>query len=59
MGECVRKRDIAKIYELEKPFIVYVAVADALLEDETLLEGWSQGLVPCEKKRLGVISTYA
>ncbi|KAH9295502.1 hypothetical protein KI387_039090, partial [Taxus chinensis] len=39
------------------PLIVYVA--DALLEDETLLEGWSQGLVAYEKKRLGVISTYA
>ncbi|GLJ39814.1 hypothetical protein SUGI_0813840 [Cryptomeria japonica] len=50
---------VSKIPGLEKPSVVYLAVADDLLEDKTLLEGWSQGLVPYEKKNLGVVSTYA
>ncbi|GLJ39812.1 hypothetical protein SUGI_0813780 [Cryptomeria japonica] len=52
-------RRVAKIPGLEKPSVVYLAVADALLEDGTLLEGWSHDLVPYEKKKLGVASGYA
>lgn len=44
--------------DLTKPVAVYLAVADSLLEDDSILSGWSEGLVPFEKKKLGVWDVY-
>lgn len=49
---------VSKIPGLKTPMVVYVAVADALLEDGSILKGWSQGLQPVEKKKLGVVEIY-
>lgn len=49
---------VSKIPALKTPMVVYVAVADALLEDGSILKGWSQGLQPVEKKKLGVVEIY-
>ncbi|KVI07197.1 O-fucosyltransferase 23 [Cynara cardunculus var. scolymus] len=49
---------VSKIPGLKTPMVVYVAVADALLEDGSILDGWSQGLQPVEKKKLGVVEIY-
>ncbi|KAI3757508.1 hypothetical protein L6452_05048 [Arctium lappa] len=49
---------VSKIPGLKTPMIVYVAVADALLEDGSILNGWSHGLQPVEKKKLGVVEIY-
>ncbi|XP_019051414.1 PREDICTED: uncharacterized protein LOC104586520 isoform X2 [Nelumbo nucifera] len=38
--------------------VVYVAVADSLLEDPSILSGWKEGLLPFEKKKLGVWDIY-
>jgi hypothetical protein len=56
--EEIMKR-VANIPGLEKPSVVYLAVADDLLEDKTLLEGWSGFLAPYEKKKLGVLDIYS
>ncbi|KAL2944849.1 O-fucosyltransferase 23 [Bienertia sinuspersici] len=49
---------VGSIKELNKPTIVYLAVADSLLEDKTILSGWQEGLLPLEKKKLGVGHVY-
>ncbi|XP_068656942.1 O-fucosyltransferase 23-like [Aristolochia californica] len=49
---------VAHITGLQRPVIVYLAVADSLLEDESVLNGWDEGLLPYEKKRLGVWDVY-
>ncbi|XP_039115355.1 O-fucosyltransferase 23-like isoform X2 [Dioscorea cayenensis subsp. rotundata] len=49
---------VAKISVLQKPIVVYLAVADSLLEDNSILSGWHQGLLPFEKKKLGVWDIY-
>ncbi|KAM0950785.1 putative GDP-fucose protein O-fucosyltransferase [Dioscorea sansibarensis] len=49
---------VAKIGVLQKPTMVYLAVADSLLEDNSILSGWQQGLLPFEKKKLGVWDIY-
>jgi len=56
--EEIMKR-VANIPGLEKPSVVYLAVADDLLEDRALLEGWSGFLTPYEKKKLGVLDIYS
>lgn len=56
--EEIMKR-VANIPGLEHPSVVYLAVADDLLEDKTLLEGWSDFLLPYEKKKLGVLDMYS
>lgn len=56
--EEIMKR-VANIPGLEKPSVVYLAVADDLLEDRALLEGWSGFLAPYEKKKLGVLDIYS
>ncbi|WCJ28470.1 O-fucosyltransferase family protein [Euphorbia peplus] len=38
--------------------VVYLAVADSLLEDPSILSGWKEGLLPLEKKKLGVDGIY-
>ncbi|XP_065854797.1 O-fucosyltransferase 23 [Euphorbia lathyris] len=40
------------------PRVVYLAVADSLLEDPSILTGWKDGLLPFEKKKLGVDGIY-
>lgn len=44
--------------EDKTPIVVYLAVADDLLEDNSVLTGWKEGLLPFEKKSLGVIDIY-
>lgn len=49
---------VAHINGLRKPVVVYLAVADSLLEDSSLLSGWNEGFYPFEKKKLGVWEIY-
>lgn len=49
---------VGKISDLRSPTVLYLAVADSLLEDSSILTGWTNGLLPFEKKRLGVDSIY-
>lgn len=49
---------VGNILGLETPIVIYLAVADDLLEDNYILEGWGEGLLPFEKKKLGVLDTY-
>ncbi|XP_073116887.1 O-fucosyltransferase 23 [Elaeis guineensis] len=49
---------VAHITGLQRPIVVYLAVADSLLEDGSILSGWKDGLLPYEKKRLGVRDIY-
>ncbi|XP_021755637.1 uncharacterized protein LOC110720866 [Chenopodium quinoa] len=49
---------VGNIKELSKPTVIYLAVADSLLEDKTILNGWQEGLLPFEKKKLGVSQIY-
>ncbi|PHT97947.1 hypothetical protein BC332_33132 [Capsicum chinense] len=49
---------VGNIDGLKTPVVVYLAVADTLLEDNTVLNGWKDGLHPYEKKKLGVFDLY-
>lgn len=49
---------VGNIMGLKTPIVVYLAVADDLLEDDSLLLGWKEGLIPFEKKKLGVFDIY-
>ncbi|XP_021851734.2 O-fucosyltransferase 23 [Spinacia oleracea] len=49
---------VGNIKKLNKPAVVYLAVADSMLEDKTILSGWKEGLHPFEKKKLGVGHIY-
>lgn len=49
---------VGKIVGPKSPTIVYLAVADSLLEDNSILNGWKKGLVPFENKKLGVVGMY-
>ncbi|CAL1402375.1 unnamed protein product [Linum trigynum] len=49
---------VGNIRGIKPPTMVYLAVADSLLEDSSILTGWSEGLVPIEKKKLGVDGIY-
>lgn len=49
---------VGNIAGLETPVVIYLAVADDLLEDNSILEGWREGLHPLEKKKLGVLDLY-
>lgn len=49
---------VGNIDNLSDPTVVYLAVADSLLKDDSILSGWKQGLLPYEKKRLGVKEIY-
>ncbi|MCL7035491.1 hypothetical protein MKW94_016773 [Papaver nudicaule] len=42
----------------QQPTVVYLAVADDLLEDGSVLSGWKEGILPFEKKKLGVWDIY-
>ena len=49
---------VGRIPKLVDPMIVYIAVADALLEDASILHGWHEGLIPLEKKTIGAWKIY-
>lgn len=49
---------VGNIEGLENPTLVYLAVGDKLLEDASILSGWKDGLVPFEKKKLGVFEAF-
>ncbi|KAL2473919.1 O-fucosyltransferase family protein [Forsythia ovata] len=49
---------VGNIVGLKTPAVIYLAVADALLEDNSILIGWKEGLLPFEKKKLGVVEIY-
>ncbi|KAL4614633.1 hypothetical protein ACB092_07G067500 [Castanea dentata] len=49
---------VGNIVGLNTPTVVYLAVADSLLEDSSILNGWKEGLLPLEKKKLGVDGIY-
>ncbi|CAN7107788.1 unnamed protein product [Brassica rapa subsp. narinosa] len=59
---CSSKREIMErvgnISGLKTPTVLYLAVADSLLEEKegesSVLAGWREGLIPFEKKKLGV-----
>ncbi|KAK1368133.1 O-fucosyltransferase family protein [Heracleum sosnowskyi] len=47
---------VGNIAGLKTPIVVYLA--DSLLEDKSILNGWEEGLLPFEKKKLGVVDIY-
>ncbi|XP_004293736.1 PREDICTED: uncharacterized protein LOC101307378 [Fragaria vesca subsp. vesca] len=49
---------VGNIVGLKTPVVVYLAVADSLLQDPSILNGWKEGLVPFEKKKLGFDAQY-
>ncbi|KAL5731519.1 O-fucosyltransferase 23 [Ranunculus cassubicifolius] len=49
---------VGKVVGFREPTVVYLAVADSLLEDGSILNGWKEGLLPFEKKKLGVWDIY-
>ncbi|KAJ0961670.1 hypothetical protein J5N97_000688 [Dioscorea zingiberensis] len=49
---------VGNIVGLKTPAVVYLAVADSLLQDPSILNGWKEGLVPFEKKKLGFDARY-
>ena len=59
---CSSKQEIMErvgnIVGLKSPVVVYLAVADSLLEDSSILTGWKEGLLPVEKKKLSVDGIY-
>ncbi|KAK7412793.1 hypothetical protein VNO78_04421 [Psophocarpus tetragonolobus] len=59
---CSGKKEIVErvrnIAGLKSPVVVYLAVADKLLNNSFILEGWGEGFLPLEKKKLGVDGVY-
>ncbi|XP_027339575.1 O-fucosyltransferase 23-like [Abrus precatorius] len=59
---CSSKKEIIErvrnIAGLKTPAIVYLAVADKLLNNSSILEDWEEGFLPFEKKKLGVDEIY-
>lgn len=49
---------VGNIPGLKTPAVVYLAVADTLLVDSSILNGWKEDLLPFEKKKLGVFGIY-
>ncbi|KAM7271772.1 hypothetical protein ACFE04_030986 [Oxalis oulophora] len=49
---------VGKIPGLGIPTVAYLAVADSLLNDSSILEGWNTNLLPFEKTKLGVDEIY-
>ncbi|XP_047310736.1 O-fucosyltransferase 23 [Impatiens glandulifera] len=49
---------VSNIAGLKAPVVIYLAIADSLLEDKSILNGWKKGLIPFEKKKLGVLEIY-
>ncbi|KAK9080775.1 hypothetical protein SSX86_000533 [Deinandra increscens subsp. villosa] len=53
-----RVANIRALKALKPPTILYLAVANELLDDDSILNGWKQGMLPVDKKRLGVTAVY-
>ncbi|KAK1406831.1 hypothetical protein QVD17_38439 [Tagetes erecta] len=49
---------VANIQGLKPQTTLYLAVANELLEDDSVLNGWKQGMHPVDKKRLGLTEIY-
>ncbi|GFQ06678.1 gdp-fucose protein o-fucosyltransferase 1 [Phtheirospermum japonicum] len=49
---------VGNIKGLKTPVFVYVAIADDLLEDSSIMSGWKEGYFPFDKKKLGVFDIY-
>ncbi|GJN19083.1 hypothetical protein PR202_gb06320 [Eleusine coracana subsp. coracana] len=49
---------VSQITDLRRPVVVYLAVADSLLEDNSITRGWRVGMVAYEKKKLGVTNIF-
>nr|KYP41033.1 hypothetical protein KK1_037599 [Cajanus cajan] len=49
---------VRNIAGLKTPVVVYLAVADKLLNNSSILQGWEGGFLPFEKKKLGVDGIY-
>ncbi|XP_023519479.1 O-fucosyltransferase 23-like [Cucurbita pepo subsp. pepo] len=49
---------VGNISGTNTPTVVYLAVADSLLNDSSILDGWKEGLLPFEKKKLGIDKIY-
>jgi len=49
---------VRNIAGLKTPVVVYLAVADKLLNNSSILDGWEEGFLPFEKKKLGVVGIY-
>ncbi|KAL8490816.1 hypothetical protein ACS0TY_022724 [Phlomoides rotata] len=49
---------VGNIMGSKTPIVVYLAVADDLLNDSSVLSGWKEGVLPFEKKKLGVLDIY-
>ncbi|KAL0534671.1 hypothetical protein IC582_028962 [Cucumis melo] len=49
---------VGNILGMKMPAVVYLAVADSLLNDSSILKGWKEGLLPFEKKKLGIDKIY-
>ncbi|KAK7362489.1 hypothetical protein VNO77_04604 [Canavalia gladiata] len=60
---CSSKKEIMErvrnIVGLKTPVVAYLAVADKLLQNSSILEGWGEGFLPYEKKKLGVDEIYS
>ncbi|XP_027346260.1 O-fucosyltransferase 23-like isoform X2 [Abrus precatorius] len=60
---CSSKKEIMErvgnIMDLKSPVVLYLAVADKLLQNSSILEGWREGFLPLEKKKLGVDGIYS
>ncbi|KAK7317917.1 hypothetical protein RJT34_02540 [Clitoria ternatea] len=50
---------VGNIIDSKTPIVVYLAVADQLLKNSSILEGWGEGFLPFEKKKLGVEGIYS
>uniref|UniRef100_A0A7N0REI3 O-fucosyltransferase family protein n=1 Tax=Kalanchoe fedtschenkoi TaxID=63787 RepID=A0A7N0REI3_KALFE len=49
---------VHNVRDLQTPMVIYLAVADTLLEDNFIFDGWKEGFHPVEKHRLGVYDIY-
>lgn len=49
---------VGNLVGLKTPTVLYLAVADSLLKDSSILSGWNEGLLPVEKTKLGVDGIY-
>jgi hypothetical protein len=61
---CSSKKEIVErvrniVIGLKKtPTVIYLAVADKLLNNSSIMEDWGEGFLPYEKKKLGVEGIY-
>ncbi|KAK7331234.1 hypothetical protein VNO77_25453 [Canavalia gladiata] len=49
---------VSNIVGLKTPVVVYLAIADKLLNNSSILEDWEDGFFPFEKKKLGLDGIY-